>query len=164
MTSEPGTVEQDGPGGDGASPAHTVREALSDAREHARLALVEALRALACLIEAAGLAAAGPNGSELPGLGRARELLEAAARSLEEPTGSGAASLLEAVAEALDAEVARWEERARVDPEARAVLRAFLGLRELLWELGVRPRGSTRPTPDDARGGGPRVQRVPVED
>jgi hypothetical protein len=40
--------------------------------------------------------------------------------------------------DALDHEVERWENRARDDVEARSVLRAFLGLREILWELGMR--------------------------
>jgi len=70
---------------------------------------------------------------------------------------------------ALDAEIARWEKRAAADGDARAVLRAFLGLRELLWEVGVRPRPEPA-APPAARGrkAGPdrpqgRVQRVHVE-
>ncbi|MGH7286571.1 MAG: hypothetical protein ACREI8_00945, partial [Myxococcota bacterium] len=62
--------------------------------------------------------------------------------------------------------IARWEERARQDGEARAVLRAFLGVRELLWEFGIRrpdepaaPRAERRA----AKRGGPRVQRVRVQ-
>ena len=48
------------------------------------------------------------------------------------------------------------------------MLRAFLGLRELLWELGVRrnAHGGPAPSEDGAarpRRRGPRVQRVPVE-
>ena len=94
----------------------------------------------------------------------------------ENATTGEAAALLRSIAEALDAEIARWETRAETDPEARAVWRAFLGLRELLWEFGVRRE-------PDANGGGekskraarkkgrststrrkkPRVQRVTVE-
>jgi hypothetical protein len=46
---------------------------------------------------------------------------------------------MDEVAAALDAEIARWEASSRDDPEARAVLRAFLGVREILWEVGLRP-------------------------
>jgi hypothetical protein len=85
------------------------------------------------------------------------------------------------IAEALDAEIARWEERAKHDADARSVLRAFLGLREVLWELGVRAsfaqraEGERRPSggharADDARSRStepaasrPRVQRVAVQ-
>jgi hypothetical protein len=92
------------------------------------------------------------------------------------PTRS--APLLSALAEALDAEIARWEARARDDAEARAVLRAFLGVRELLWELGLRRRDSAPAGPEAERRAPTsgaasrsprpvrrraRVQRVPVE-
>ncbi len=141
-----------------------VAEALADAQRHARAALSELLRSLAALVEAAErAAAAGADGGEVRPPGRLRELLTAAAETLDGDGDRAGASLLEAVARALDAEIARWEARARDDADARAVLRAFLGLRELLWELGVRP---ARAGGDSARGAarrGPRVQRVPVE-
>ena len=73
----------------------------------------------------------------------------------------------------LEAEIERWEARAGDDPEARAVLRAFLGLRELLWEFGIRPSGSRtgsetgnsfRSRRGTARRSRPRrVQRVEIE-
>jgi hypothetical protein len=90
--------------------------------------------------------------------------------------GRDATALLDSISEALDTEIARWEERAGNDIEARAVLRAFIGLRELLWEFGVRrgseggesdaasrraPRKAGRASPRGRKR--PRVQRVPVE-
>ena len=51
---------------------------------------------------------------------------------------------LGAILEALDTEITRWEKRAKDDPEARVVLRAFLGMREILWELST-PPGRQRP-------------------
>lgn len=78
-------------------------------------------------------------------------------------------SLLRAVAEALDAEIGRWEERSRHEPEARPVLRAFLAVRELLWELGVRVGDTTdeqeeSPAEEPAElAPEPRVQRVAVQ-
>ena len=77
-----------------------------------------------------------------------------------------------AYAGAIDDEIALWEERARNNTDARTILRAFLGLRELLWEFGVRspetpsePDAATRPTPRKSarRRRTPRVQRVSIE-
>ncbi|MDZ7632890.1 MAG: hypothetical protein U5K74_16510 [Gemmatimonadaceae bacterium] len=71
------------------------------------------------------------------------------------------------------------EMRARHDPEARAVLRAFLGVREILWEFGLRPRAeapveevgvaasqrgpAAARAPRSARRTPTRLQRVPIE-
>lgn len=52
---------------------------------------------------------------------------------------------------ALEAEILRWETRSKTDPDARPVLRAFLGLREILWEFGVRAPGDSEPTPEAQR-------------
>ena len=52
---------------------------------------------------------------------------------------------LGAILEALGNEITRWEKRAQDDPEARVVLRAFLGMREILWEFNA-PPGRRRPT------------------
>ena len=106
------------------------------------------------------------------------QLLENLAQGLAPDSDALSAPLLEALADALDAEIARWEARARDDAEARAVLRAFLGVRELLWELGLR-RGARAPDAPGAAPGDPgpahgpptprpvrrrpRVQRVPVQ-
>lgn len=156
----------------------TAGEALERARAHARSAAAEALASLHALLDAAALAASGQP-SEFHGLlGPLAKLLEGLAERLGhqgEPIG---APILEAVSEALDAEIARWEDRAQEDPEARAVLRAFLGLREVLWEFGVRRGGQNGGGPGDEaepsaagprarrsvrHSRQPRVQRVPIE-
>jgi len=156
----------------------TAAEALERARAHARSAAGEALASLHALLDAASLAASG-RPSEFHGLlGPLAKLLEGLAERLGhqgEPIG---APILEAVTEALDAEIARWEDRAQEDPEARAVLRAFLGLREVLWEFGVRRGGQNGGGPGDEaepsaagprarrsvrHSRQPRVQRVPIE-
>jgi hypothetical protein len=132
----------------------TVDEALRRAGIHARAALGESLLAVRALMDAASLAAAGVPSDEqrrLAGLASALDAL--AARLVAEEDG---ASLLAAVFEALDEEIQRWEARSREEPGARPVVRAFLGLREILWELGVRPDAGAPPSE-------PRVQRVPVE-
>jgi hypothetical protein len=141
-----------------AAPA-TLEEALARAREHGRLALAETLTALQALLDAAALAGSGRPLQAHRQLAPLARLLEGLASSLGRSDGGGPEPLLASIAEALDVEIARWENRARDDLDARAVLRAFLGLREILWELGVRPgpqRARRRPA-------GPRVQRVPVQ-
>jgi hypothetical protein len=151
----------------------SVGEAVARARDHARLAAAEAVAAFRALLDAAALAASGAPSGELSGLSGLSERLAELDASLREGT-PGANALVGALAAALDSEIARWEARSADDSEARAVLRAFLGLRELLWELGVRapahrseaPRARSAPTAAADTGAGasrPRVRRVPVE-
>jgi hypothetical protein len=142
-----------------ASP-RTVQEALARARRHARASLAEAVATLRALLDAASLAGAGVPSDEQQRLSGIAATLDALAAQIAPDGASDGAPLLAAVYEALDDEIERWEERSRDDPDARPVLRAFLGLREILWELGVRPSqsgGGAEPPR------GPRVQRVPVE-
>jgi hypothetical protein len=87
------------------------------------------------------------------------------------------ASILTALSDALDAEIDRWDQRSREDPNARSVLRAFLAVREILWEISARggeaeassedgeaKAGATRPSARPARSRrSSRVQRVRVE-
>jgi hypothetical protein len=143
-----------------------AREALARARRHGRAAAAEALAAVEALLDAGALVSAGEPAAAHPLLAPLAQLLAHLKARLEGAAGDDGESVLAAVAEALDAEIARWEERARQDTEARAVLRAFLGVRELLWEFGVRrpdasgtPRGDRRP----AKRRGARVQRVRVQ-
>jgi hypothetical protein len=139
-----------------------VGEALARARAHGRAALAETLAALQALLDAAALGASGVPAAEHRGLAAAARWLEGLADGLAARGGSP--SLLVSVAEALDAEIARWEERARDDPDARAVLRAFLGLRELLWEFGLRPPARARPRRSEAEPAArPRAARARAE-
>ena len=158
------------PQGDAArrSPPQSAEQALARARGHGRAAAAEALLALQALIDAATLATGGAPAAGHPVLGQAARVLEGLAAELAPGGGAASESLLRAVAEALDLEIARWEKRARDDGNARAVLRAFLGLRELLWEVGVRrdasePNKSEERPPPRRRSSRPRVQRVRVE-
>jgi len=146
-------------------------EALANAARHARAALAETLAALHALLDAASLAASGEPAESRRLLGPLARTLEGLAADLEGAGRESPLPLLAAIAEALDAEIARWETRARDDADARAVLRSFLGLRELLWEFGVRrpdaPGASRRSDPEHrpaaTRRARPRVQRVRVE-
>jgi len=158
------------------APPETPAEALATARLHARRAAAELAVAVRALVDAAALASEGAPAGE----GRLAPLagaLDAAARWLDpERSESGdAAAVLHALAEGLDAEIARWESRSREDPEARSVLRAFLAVREVLWEMQTRfgrderqepPSEAAAPvptTPTTRKRGKRRVQRVAVE-
>jgi hypothetical protein len=144
-----------------------VRAALDRAREHGRRAAVEGLCALHAVVDAASLAATGAPAEAHRGLSLLARTLDDMAGAFGQGEG---APLLAAVADALDAEIERWEQRAAADPDARAVLRAYLGLRELLWELGVRrPASAQGPSEkrstarSDAARRRPAIQRVPLE-
>ena len=162
---------------DKAAPPASAAEAIARAREHACSAIAEALAALHALLDASSLALSGEVSASNALLGPIARILEGLHAEFDGSAATGeAAALLRSIAEALDAEIARWEARAETDPEARAVLRAFLGLRELLWEFGIRRE-------PDASGSGensaqaarktrrstskrrkqPRVQRVTIE-
>jgi hypothetical protein len=147
-----------------------LEEALARARLHGRNAASETLAMLQALVDAAALAASGRPAGAHPGIASVARTLEGWSSRLAGEAHPGL--LLNALSDALDLEIARWQERARGDDtDARAVLRAFLGIRELLWELGVRSpeRPAERPGRRGSQGRGapprrgPRVQRVPVE-
>jgi hypothetical protein len=156
------------------TPPSSPAEALAEARAHARRAAAEAAAALRALLDAATLAARG----EAAAAGRLAPLAEALDQLsawLSPEQESDADAVLRALADGLDAEIARWEAKSREDPEARSVLRAFLAVREVLWELGSRFSATTSeqtpaPPPDDTpepparrRRARRRVERVAVE-
>ena len=155
-----------------------AEEALQRARAHLQQATLEGLEAARALVQAAmhtsGLA--GASAESLVGNVQ-RSLEELIATLRENGTFILPAVLAEPLTAALEAEIKRWEERSRTDPDARPVLRAFLGLRELLWELGLRREPPAREAPSQKDGSRPssesrdparpkrdRVQRFNVED
>lgn len=113
-------------------------EALRRARSHLQTATLEGLQAARALLDVAvhgsGLTDAAEDGL-VAELRRSLDELIAAIR--RNAPFSLPTQLTEPLSSALDAEIERWERRSRTDPDARPVLRAFLGLRELLWEIGV---------------------------
>lgn len=156
-------------------PPSTPAEALAEARLHARRAVAEGAAALRALLDAAMLAARGAPASD-GRLAPLAEALERIAAWLDPESGQSGEAVLRALAEGLDAEIARWEAKSREDPEARSVLRAFLAVREVLFEMGTRfaPRREAAPDapsdteqrpPRPARARRPRrrVERVAVE-
>ena len=159
------------------TPPTSPAEALAEARQHAQRAAAESAAALRALLDAAALAANG----ELAASGRLAPLAEALEHFAGwlhpegEETGD---AVLRALSDGLDAEIARWEARSREDPEARSVLRAFLAVREVLFEMSTRfaaaPKGAaaapedadtdeSSPRPRRARRSRRRVERVAVE-
>ena len=157
----------------------TPAEALAEARLHAQRAAAESAAALRALLDAATLAARGEPAAD----GRLAPLaaaLERIAAWLHPEGDQGGDAVLRALADGLDAEIARWEAKSREDPEARSVLRAFLAVREVLFEMSTRfatprkeepeaaapPSSDTEersPRPARARRPRRRVERVAVE-
>jgi len=153
-------------------PPESVEEALRRAVAHARNSLAEAVAACRALLDAVALVATRGPAESSAGLASFANLLEQLESQLVS-SSDGARSaasepLVRAITEALDTEITRWERRAESDSEARSVLRAFLGLRELLWEIGVRNEpartntetAQTSQTPGSREPG--RVQRIHV--
>jgi hypothetical protein len=135
--------------------AEELDEAVSRARAHLLSAWTEGIEAAQALLEAAGIATdragstsgratrpSAPPASD-PLRAGLDDLMSALRRAglLQPPP-----ALMQSVSEALEHEIRRWEARSRNDPDARLVLRAFLVLRELSWELGM-----GRGTPDGER-------------
>jgi hypothetical protein len=145
--------------------APSAEAALARAGRHARNAASEALEAVRALLDAIAIVSGGAPAESHAALSGAAEWLDRLARQLA--SDSRETAVTRALAEALDAEIGRWEERAREDPDARAVLRAFLGVRELLWELGVRaapkPASAAPSARKPKRASRKRVERVPVQ-
>ena len=115
----------------------SVEEALVQSRQHARLALSEVLRSVSCLIDAAALAlGAGQNPILDTGWTALVSAIDEVAGKLagvrvEETQADGVSEILTA----LEVEIARWKGRASQDEHAQAVLIAFMGLHEMVWEM-----------------------------
>lgn len=131
-----------------------LAEALARARMHARRSVAEALAALRALLDAVSLTATGSAGEEHEALRPLARWLERGAQRLAgDVDGGGEQAIFASLSAALEDEIGRWERRAANDADARAVLRALLGLRELLWELGVRGSGPGAASPREAAEG-----------
>jgi hypothetical protein len=157
-----------------------AQEAIDRARRHLRRAAREGLEASRALVEAALLAGyADLESDDRRGKGLAREVMNALDAWIATLDGEGPfrmpTSIAEPLRRAIDAEIARWEQRSAEDESARPVLRAFLGLRELLWEFGMRSETRGDPIPPTDRQQEPtsatrprsarrRVQRFDLDD
>jgi hypothetical protein len=147
---------------------------LRRAREHLRRATLEGLEAASALLEVALRAGSLYPAARDSLVGEAQHTLNQLIEALREERELRLPEALAApLAEAIEREIARWERRSQTDSDARPVLRAFLGLRELLWEFGVRRPGGREAAaepaskPNSTRPGKPkpaRVQRFDIED
>ncbi len=131
-----------------APPLRSADEAIARARQHGFAALAEGALAMRALVDAASLAATGAPSDAHAAIAGASTWLDQIAEQLQAGAGRSGAPWLDAVTRVLDDEIERWETRGREDPEARAVLRAFLGVREILWEFGLRPSRNERREPE----------------
>ncbi len=148
-------------------------EALQRARTHGRRAVSEALLATQALLDAGSISLSGNASEHNRYLSLLSKALEDVSQNLASESGQTSNPLFSAIVDALDSEIARWQTQADADPEARAVLRAFLGLREILWEVGIRrppdspqetsPKRPKREPHSRTRRPPPRIQKVPVE-
>jgi hypothetical protein len=160
-----------------------AQEAIDRARRHLRNAARESLEASRALVDAAlhaGNMVGGEHDVGRGGLaGEAKSALDAWISALESDRPFRMPeALAEPLRRSVQTEIDRWEKRSVEDESARPVLRAFLGLRELLWELGMRaepdPAGNPSSSHDEARGSAhsekstknsrQRVQRFDLED
>jgi hypothetical protein len=139
-------------------PPSTAAEALAEARRHGQRAAAECALALRALLDAATLAARGEPASA-GRLAPFADALERASGWLGEDGDRSGDAVLRALADGLDAEIARWEAKSREDPEARSVLRAFLAVREVLFEMSTRFGGPPEPEPDAPEPRGDTEQR-----
>ncbi|MFT5444427.1 MAG: hypothetical protein ACI8W3_003482 [Myxococcota bacterium] len=121
----------------------TARAAFERASHHTQLALSEALAGARALLDAASIGVSGEPATAHASLAEFVRALDTVGDILSGKSPSLRAAALDAVLRAVDSEITRWEERSRSDEDARAVLRAFLGFREFLWEMGVRREPSS---------------------
>ena len=167
----------------GIDPPVRVEEALRRSAQHARNAIAEALLAAQALLDAVALATTGRAASASPTsdsgrnrndvLGALADRIAQLAQELRGEEPDLPESWTRAVLAALDHEIERWETRSQDDPDARAVLRAFISLREILWEFGLRSPAEARntsPNPPSENNTPPgpstrtaRVQHIKVE-
>jgi len=130
----------------------SASEALDRAALHARRACAEALEALRALLDAAALGLTGQNAERHAAFATFSQVLA----DLAGRVGGKQPDVAVLILDALNDEIRRWEARSQEDPEARSVLRAFLGLREILWEFGVtrqaphKKESAARPAPAPA--------------
>ncbi len=123
-----------------SAPREGAVDALVRARRHARRGAAEWVLALRALLDAAALGLGQESAARHALLAPFSEILDQWSQRL----GGSEEDLGAVILDALGAEIERWERRGADDDEARSVLRALIGLREILWELGLRPH----PEPD----------------
>ena len=139
----------------GKANPESAEEALQRAAGHARRACAEALEAVRALLDAASLGLTGQTAEKHAAFAMFSQFLaDLSGRIAVKET-----DIVPLILDALGHEISRWEARSKDDPEARSVLRAFLGLREIIWEFGVQGSGKTDESPEQE----PEPKREPAE-
>ena len=116
----------------------SVQEALERSLQHAGLALAEGVLSSRALLDVASLGISGEPAEDQPHLAEFARTLDQIADALSGKSPSLRTAFLGVILDAVESEIARWEVRSSSDEDARSVLRAFIGLREILWEMGIR--------------------------
>ena len=150
-----------------------VDRALERARAHLRKSMLEGLEGIRALLEAAVHASGGAMPTTDSLTGALQTQIEELISTLRHSASFAMPRVVvEPLSEAVEAEIRRWEERAKNDPDARLVLRAFLGMRELIWEFSNHRAGTRDQAGKETKHSPPkatpkardRVQRFDVED
>ncbi|HIF96740.1 MAG TPA: hypothetical protein EYQ54_06905 [Myxococcales bacterium] len=145
-------------------PPDTVEQALARSLQHARNSASQALLATRALMDALSILLADEpvvrHAQANSPIANVAEAIERWADTLQGPEPNHSSSGLPAVLHALEAEIDRWEMRAQSDSNARTVLHAFLGIRDILWEFSppanlAMAREGRRPSPKPRRARNP---------
>ena len=122
----------------------TVEQALAQSLQHARNSASEALMAARKLMDALSILLSNEpvvrHAQPDSPIAQLAQAIERWAGAVRGPEPDYPSPELGAILQALDTEIERWGEKASSDPDARTVLRAFLGMREILWEFNSPPR------------------------
>ena len=116
----------------------TANQALERAIGHASVALSEGVASARALLDAASLIVSELPAEAHPNLAELARALDQVSEALSGNSPSLRATATHALLETIDSEIARWEVKSRSDDDARSVLRVFMSLREVLWEIGIR--------------------------
>ncbi len=127
---------------DSAEAEESPAEALLRARRHARRGVSELILAVRALLDAAALGLSHQPARDHALFAPLSQILDDWSTTM----GGSEDDIGTLILDALETEIARWESRSREDEEARSVLRAFLGLREFLWEMGIRSKQDSSPS------------------
>ncbi len=141
----------------------TLDQALARSLGHAGNSASEAVLVLRALMDALSIDLVDKTVAEHAEpdspLAKMSEGLETWADALRIGSKNPSREAIDALLDALDHQIWQWEAKSRNDDDARGVLRAFLGIREIVWELGMALGG--RPSETKAkRGGKPRTRRA----
>jgi hypothetical protein len=116
----------------------TAHQALERAIGHASVALSEGVASARALLDAASLIVSELPAEAQPNLAELARALDQVSEALSGNSPSLRAAATHTLLETIDSEIARWEVKSRSDDDARSVLRVFMSLREVLWEIGIR--------------------------